>query len=895
MRSSKTSLAASISLATLALTAGEARADTAQTIGQTHNIGNLVEALTRGTKYGSMGAEFDARDDISSDTSGGMKQMISAGAGVWLFGGKHPLVNFDVTASGSAGAASAAITTALLGQTASTRSYGTLSASVGFCTTEKSPSQQIMIGPVPVVMELGAGLCPAITISGSASNSDGATTFTFTGAPDINVGATAYIGVGTKVASAGVKGSLTLLDVTTPIRNTLVLSGSSLTDSTSGDVDISFLNGEFDLYAKAGWGIFSVEYDWTLLSWPGFSWSFAGFSDEKPTAKSLALGFDFIPSGGVAVASYSYAGPTENNSSWTMYRSSSSSGSSPAIVASGTTSSASVTYALSQYDSGQYLRFCVTPKSYSGSGARVCSAWTGVGPVLSFREDENYTGRVLHIPYKHRDSGTCFNMPDYLFNDIMTSYHFRYDAGMTKVSLALYQDANCSGGMHLDSITDNAAAGSVDVTNIGSAWNDRVSSFRVVWNDDTSAKDAAVVFNGQSASASYTYFDQNNLAESGTTFQWQRADDSAGTNAQVIQPYSGNRDHALAAADEAKFLRVCIKASNGVLVGDEACSPFSYTGKLLTLYKDQNYSGTTLRFPYERWQSGACVNLTDYSFNDALTAFTAASSPYARLATDGTFYGVIFYQDINCSGSTYTSSFAPGGGTNSVSYVGSSWNDQASSFKVVYRHVEAREPAVIWSGPYAVPAYSFSSSTGSSESGTTYRWQRADDTAGANAQEIQAYGATAAYPVAPADESKYLRVCIKPSDGLMVGDEICSAWGSVGFLVTIYDQNYFIGNQRSFAYEHLNGQCLKLADYGMTSGVLSVTWTSYAYAQPAKDSTNYGINLYTSDDCTTADAYPANLFWMAPSGGADNKAGIGNGSTLTSLRINYPHFPAAMW
>ena len=166
-----------------------------------------------------------------------------------------------------------------------------------------------MVGPVPVVMELGAGLCPSFTIAGSVSSSSGQTSFTFSGTPDIAVSATAYLGIGTAVASAGVKGSLTLLDVSTPITNTMVLAGSTVTDTTTGDVNISFLNGEFDLYAKAGWGMFSVEYDYELCSWPGFSWTFPGFSDQKPIAKSLALDIHPANPSAMATATYTYAGP----------------------------------------------------------------------------------------------------------------------------------------------------------------------------------------------------------------------------------------------------------------------------------------------------------------------------------------------------------------------------------------------------------------------------------------------------------------------------------------------------------------------------------------------------------------------------------------------------------
>ena len=84
-----------------------------------------------------------------------------------------------------------------------------------------------------------------------------------------------------------------------------------------------------------------------------------------------------------------------------------------------------------------------------------------------------------------------------------------------------------------------------------------------------------------------------------------------------------------------------------------------------------------------------------------------------------------------------------------------------------------------WSGAYATPSYTFFDSMSLAESGTTYQWQRADDSAGTNTTLAGSYSATRDYAITPADQQKYLRVCIKPSDGVVIGNPVCSDWGSV--------------------------------------------------------------------------------------------------------------------
>lgn len=82
---------------------------------------------------------------------------------------------------------------------------------------------------------------------------------------------------------------------------------------------------------------------------------------------------------------------------------------------------------------------------------------------------------------------------------------------------------------------------------------------------------------GSELTASYTYADAENNAESGSTFQWYRADDGSGSNEAPITDAHGLK-YTLADADLGKFVRIGItpKASAGTSTGTEVKS--GYTG-----------------------------------------------------------------------------------------------------------------------------------------------------------------------------------------------------------------------------------------------------------------------------------------------------------------------------
>jgi hypothetical protein len=890
MRSSKTFSSSSIALGILLAVAGQARASTytipSGSTSQTVSIGSLSEWTGESTKYGSFGAGFDASDSLYADTSDVLKESLSASASIEMFGTNLSLVGFSIWAKNPQSTnITAGVTETTLGKTVLdtplvvTNSNASLTAAVCISTTDADVGEEtIMVGPIPIYMAVSAAACPQLTFSGSGLYTAGSySELDFTANPNFDISVTAQLGIGTSVVSAGVKGSLTLLNVSLPITNSLSYTNSSrqIQYGSSATLDIQTLSGSFALYASAGWGPFSIEYDYTLFQWDGYDWTYGVFSDVKPTASDVAISI----SGTSATGSYTFngTGSTENGSTYEIWRADTSSGGGTKTkVGTGTS------YSLTTSDNAKYLQFCVTPKTLSSSGTQACSSWTAVGSLLALYKDMNLGNTSKIFAYEKADSGTCFNLPDYSFNDAMTSYVWNYPSIRPgRSTLVFYKDGSCSGSTFTNDTDPTSATHNYTNDNVGTTWNDQVSSFRVFYNEVVTAKDLDISWSGPYAKPSYTFTDTSGVSESGSTYQWQRADDPKGTNATTVQSYSTTSQYQLSTSDEDKFLRLCVIPSNGWVTGGEVCTDFLGVGKLLTLYKDQNYGGSSLSFPYERWSSGTCVNLTDYSFNDAMTSYKIDYTGFSN--PDGGTYGVTFAWNTGCSGSTTTSTFSTSGGTNSSSNVGTTWNDQASSFKVTYRKVDARNVNVAWSGPRAFPRYLFTDSTGLSEGGSTFQWEVADDINGTNHTVVQAYSTANMHNLAPQEQGKYLRACVKPADGVVVGPESCSNWTSVGNLVTVYRDGNLGGPSVSFPYQHLtSGTCFNLGDFGFNdlASSLQATYNSFT---PTSGNT-YGVVLYHDNGC----AGPTFGSPFSTAGGTNTVNGFGGfDNQASSIRIYF--------
>src|SRR5262249_3376134 len=89
-----------------------------------------------------------------------------------------------------------------------------------------SIEEEIDVG-VPITLKLSADLTASLGVQGTASYSTSASSLTFTGTPGIDIGLAASVGVGFSFASVGVEGTVSLINVSLPVANTLTYSKSA--------------------------------------------------------------------------------------------------------------------------------------------------------------------------------------------------------------------------------------------------------------------------------------------------------------------------------------------------------------------------------------------------------------------------------------------------------------------------------------------------------------------------------------------------------------------------------------------------------------------------------------------------------------------------------------------
>jgi hypothetical protein len=877
----------------LALSAAStAHADTQKPTNTWTNLGSIVENLALSTKYGQIGGEVVATDDAIGSSSA-LTQKASAGVNGWLFNNKYTLLSLSLSGTSSSGSSGLSVGIKLFGADVGTVNASGVSLGVGKCGIEKGPEAQMWIGPVPVIGAIEGGVCESLSIGGDATSSGSADTYHLTLTPEITFGATVYLGVGFEVASAGVKGSLLVVDASLPIDNALTYtrSNGTFSISSSGTVGIDFLKGSVDLYAKAGWGVLGVEYDENLFDWTGYHWEHLVFSDQDPVVSSIALNFNNDVLGNSAArGTYVYEGPEEGNSTYEFALATDNQGAGRNVVSSGSVPSNGIGLGIGTAYSNKFLQFCVTPRSVGKTGQKVCTGWmnTRSQVQLSLKYGFFHWGNTAF--YQQGSSGDCRDVwgpGDYTVDQ----YTLGYSASTPGTAIALYEGTGCTGSFVSDALPESPTAGwvtrSVGAT-FGSAWNNRIKSYRVVWNDNVSIANPWLYVLGYQAMPAYSFLEPHGLPEVGSTFQWERANNGGGAGSTVVVPYGTQKVYTFTPADEDKFVRSCVRPSNGIIVGAEVCTPWTRVGKLVTLYQHENFGGEAQSYPYEQLASGTCFNTV--ALPDEMTSYMAGFGDFTRPSGDNTTYGVTFYDGYSCTGSSFTSTFGTAGGTNSVANVGTTWNDRVASFKVKHRDVRADQVAARFSGPFVDPAYTYFSSLNRQESGSVYRWQRADDASGTNTTLIQAYSTTKRYEIVPEDQGRYIRVCVRPSDGATTGATSCSAWGAVGALVTLYDSatNYTV--RRSFAESYMNGKCFKLSDYGLENSVWKMDWTTQKYPIPANGLVPYGVTLYDSDDCSDNEPGSYKFIQMSPENSQETRLWTGQtiGSTASSLRIVYP-------
>lgn len=877
----KRSLASALAFASLATAANSARA------------GSLITPMStsswsgKSTSVGDFGAGYGASFSVDL-TDGALVGSASGDASIELFGTKMSIVDLsastNINDSSSDGASLAA---EIVGVTVFEKSFDdgfTFDASDDvddyddlFCVEFFDVSTTFTVVVVPVTMAAGAQGCANLTFSATPQydTSTHEAILNMNVEPSLDVDLTASVGAGTSSFSVGVEADVTLLDFSLPIvlDPTYNFSSSAFSLDSTGQIDLGMLDGSAKVYAKADLGLWDVKYSKKLFSWDGVSKTWYLWSTGKPSATSLGANI----SGGTATGSYVYSdtagtaeGTGSNSSTYVWYRNSVASDTGRVSIDS------SKTHTIVEADKDHYLQFCVTPKNGAGTpGDQQCSDWESVGKVASFYWDSNYDGTNLAIAYEKSLSGTCFNLDSYLddFDNVTSSYKLfaPSDASATFHFFKGYDcDDTASSEYQHRTVSAGGSNEQTSTSDLGSTWNDRLTSVMVTFGETVEAEDVSISFSGNKASSNYDFnvSDSSNTTESGSTYVWYRASSPSGSGSASISGAT-SKTYTLTPSDDQKFLKVCVTPSNGYTTGSQACSGWRPVGHLLNLYKDQSYGGTSLSFAWEKSERETCFNLTDVSFNDALTSFAWANNSVAAST-------VWFYEDVDCDGSSMTRTLSAGG-SESVSNIGTSWNDKVSSFKVSWSSAVAiSTPAITFVGDTANEGHSYSG--GGLPESATWTWYRASDSSGTGSTAIS--GATSRhYTLTGDDHKKYLKACVLSSNGVQVDETtLCSSWMPVGSLLRLFSERDLGGTSVNIAYQSVpSGTCLNLSN--MSFDELTSSFDAYA---PANGSATF--YLYRGADCTGLN--PTTHTVPAGSSSQYNFLGITD-NTRSSIKVVY--------
>jgi hypothetical protein len=871
-------LASTVAMASLTTIAARANADT-----------NLVSFSTsswtgKDTSVGDFGAGYGA--DFTSDltTAGALTGEASANAQIQLFGATMTIVLLKADASiNNASSDGASLYGEVVGATVLDESFEdgfTFKASDDlsnyeeyFCTEFFDVSSTITVGVVPVTMSAGAEGCANLSFSATpqynTSTHEGTLNIEFT--PSLTSDLTAALGVGTDGFSAGVEGTVTLLEFSIPVTLDPKYNFNTTTFSydSTGQIDLTMLDGSVDLYAKADLGLFDVKYSKELFSWDGISKEWWLWSTGVPTASGAVVSIV----GGKASGTYTYedtAGTAEGSSSYIWYRSATGSDTDRSAV------SWKQDHTIVLGDRDKYLQFCITPKNAMGTpGEQQCSDWESIGKVASFYENNGYSGTNLAIAYEKSTSGTCFNLEDSLDGfDNMTSSYKLYAPSDSSATFHFYKGFDCSDTSSTDYTTKSvSASGSnqqTSTSDLGSTWNDRLSSILVVFGETVSADGVTVSISGNQASAAYSFAVSNstNTTESGSTYAWHRSSSSDGTSYSEV---GSGSTYTLTDDDDQQYLQVCVTPSNGYTTGTGECSDWTAVGYLMRFYEDSSYGGDQIAIAWEKSEKETCFNLSTYSFNDKASSYVWYNNSVASTT-------VTFYKDADCSG-TSTARTKSAGSSDSVSSIsgtfGSSWQDAVSSFKVSWTStISISTPSLTIYGNKATESHTYSDSSGLPES-ATYTWYRSFNGFISTIDNA----VTNEYTLTDNDNYTYLKVCVHSSNGVMVDEyEQCTGWTYVGGLLKLYTDNDRGGASIYIAYESSpSGTCLKLSDFSFDDMTSSVR----AYAPIFSSATFY---LYRRDDC--GGSSPSTLTASAYTYSDKNYSGTAD-NTLSSVKVVY--------
>lgn len=314
-------------------------------------------------------------------------------------------------------------------------------------------------------------------------------------------------------------------------------------------------------------------YTWGVQAIDGGGKSSAfSSSNTAPTASNLSVTGNLVNEQ-ILTANYTYTDASnvlESGSTIKWYRSDDGSGTNKAEI-DGETGS---TYTITFNDEYRYFSFEVTPSNGSVSGLPYESSIVGAvitpatAPVVSnlVISGNLDNDSVLTASYTFSDlNGDSESGSSYVWyrsDDGSGTNKAAIDGAISQTYTVVNDDENKFLSVEVTP-SDGALSGSaVESTIQGSV----VSPAKAPEVSNLTISSPATLDNDNVLTASYTFFDLNGDAESGTTYKWYRSDDGSGTNKAAISEEI-SQSYTLVNADENTFISVEVVPSDGVLIG----------------------------------------------------------------------------------------------------------------------------------------------------------------------------------------------------------------------------------------------------------------------------------------------------------------------------------------
>ncbi len=490
---------------------------------------------------------------------------------------------------------------------------------------------------------------------------------------------------------------------------------------------------------------------------------------------------------------YTYSdanGDAEGASTFKWYRADDSAGSGKTAI----TGATAKTYVLQPGDLGKYISFEVTPVAATGTftqGTAVESAWTGA--VAPAEAAPTATGAAITGTLQVGETLTGSYTYSDINGDAEGSTTFKWysannssGSGKTTIPGATAKDYVLQPGdlgKYISfEVTPVAAAGIAQGTPVESAWTGAVVPAEAA-PTATGAAITGTLQVGKTLTGSYTYGDVNGDAEGTTTFKWYRADDAAGSGKTAIAGATA-KTYVLQPGDLGKYIsfEVIPVAATGIALG--AAVESAWTGAVVPAEAAPTATGPAITGTLQVGET-----LTgSYDYSDINGDFEGASTFKWYRADDSV--GSSKTAIAGATAKTYVLQPSDLGKYISfeVTPIAATGIAQGTTVESAWTGVvvpaeaapTATAPAITGTlqvGETLTGSYTYSDVNGDLEGASTFKWYRADDSAGSGKTDIA--GATSkTYVLQPGDLGKYISFEVTPvaATGIAQGAPVESAW-----------------------------------------------------------------------------------------------------------------------